>query len=96
MLGTLIIGANPEANAESICVCFQNMAMMELRTAVAIVCARFVLIAASDKVCHKDIIASEVMALTLHTKDGIRMHLAPRATMDRPQCQPHSGAGLDS
>ena len=56
----------------------QAMALMELKTAVALLCSKFSFRLADDMGGAAGVIASEVMALTLHAKNGIRMHCVPR------------------
>ena len=51
---------------------------MELKTAVALLCSKFTFKLADDMGGPEGVIASEVMALTLHTHDGIRLHCIPR------------------
>lgn len=53
------------------------MAMMELRTALAILCTRFHFRVASQMGGLEGLIASEQMALTLHVHGGVQIHCTP-------------------
>ncbi|KAK9812852.1 hypothetical protein WJX72_004712 [[Myrmecia] bisecta] len=55
----------------------QNMAMMELKAGIATLCARFDFQLAPEMGGVQGVIGSEIMALTLHTRHGIRMHCTP-------------------
>jgi hypothetical protein len=59
-------------------IAIQALAMLELKTAVAILMSRFTFRLASEMGGVQGVRDSEVMALTLHTKSGIRMHCHPR------------------
>ena len=52
--------------------------MMELRTAIATLCSHFSLELAPEMGGKEGVVASEVMALTLHARNGIRMFCHPR------------------
>ncbi len=52
--------------------------MMELRTALAVLCTRFHFRVASQMRGMEGLIASEAMALTLHVQGGVHIHCIPR------------------
>lgn len=56
----------------------QNMAMLELKTAVAVLMSRFAFRLAPEMGGIRGVRESEVMALTLHAKHGIKMNCYPR------------------
>ena len=57
----------------------QNLALMELRVALAVLCANFTFTLAPAMGGPEDVRASERMALTLHVHGGVLMHCHPRA-----------------
>ena len=56
----------------------QNLAMMESRAALAMLCSRFELAVAPAMGSREDVQAAEVMALTLQCSKGIQLKLTPR------------------
>ena len=52
--------------------------MMELKIAVAVLLSHFSFELAPEMGGPEGVIASEVMALTLHTRNGIKMFCRPR------------------
>lgn len=54
------------------------MAMMELKVAVATLFSRFKFELAAETGGPDGVRDSEIMALTLHTRDGIKIHCRPR------------------
>lgn len=57
----------------------QNLALMELRVALAVLCANFTFTLAPAMGGPESVKASERMALTLHVHGGVLMHCHPRA-----------------
>ena len=57
----------------------QNLALMELRVALAVLCANFTFTLAPAMGGPENVKASERMALTLHVHGGVLMHCHPRA-----------------
>ena len=56
----------------------QNLALMELKTALATLCVAFEFRLASELGGAQGMAHEETMALTLHTKHGIHLHCLPR------------------
>ena len=57
----------------------QNLALMELRVALAVLSANFTFTLAPSMGGPEDVRAAERMALTLHVHGGVHMHCHPRA-----------------
>ena len=57
----------------------QNLALMELRVALAVLCANFTFTLAPSMGGTEGVKAAERMALTLHVHGGVYMHCHPRS-----------------
>ena len=56
----------------------QGLAIMELKTAIAILCTHFEFRLAPEMGGVEGVTLTETMALTLHTSHGIRLQCIPR------------------
>ena len=62
----------------------QNLALMELKTALAVLCVAYEFRLASELGGAQGMAHEETMALTLHTKHGIHLHCLPRHLQTLP------------
>ena len=71
-------GACLDLDTAATLLAIQGMALMELKTALAVLCAQFTFHPSAESDGVAGLRSAEVMALTMHVHGGIHLHCIPR------------------